>query len=215
MNHDEWHHFTAEIVEAAKLTASEDAAAWTAGASVGAVSSAFLLVFGPPIGYYTGKAVHKKTVIKKVKERLLENGDIRAVLNKWNQRNFKWKGFQVWLEAPGAPIEMTPGAPKHQIKAEKKDAQKFRLVVMPNTEVNEPFSAAPSSQIQPGLVEAPSAESHRPVELQNTSAYNSPVEIEASKDNYPPAVPQISAATELDARDTSLGSQAMPAEMSG
>lgn len=67
----QWLNFTNEIVEGAKLTASEDAAAWSAGTSVGAVSSTFLLVFGPPIGYYVGKAVHKKTVVNKVKERML------------------------------------------------------------------------------------------------------------------------------------------------
>jgi hypothetical protein len=206
VKHDEWHEFTTEIVENAKLSANEDAAAWSAGVSAGAVSSAFLLVFGPPIGYYTGKAIHKKTVVKKVKERMLENGDIRAVLNKWNQRNFKWRGFQVWLECPMDVGETNPGT-------SKKEAKKFKLVVMPNSEMQEPFSAAPWSQAQQGLVEAPSAPHQRPVELHNTSAQSFPIQNEPFKGAYPPAVAAIPAASELDAHDPA--SRPMPAELSG
>lgn len=215
MRHEEWHEFTTEIVEGAKLSATEDAAAWSAGASVGAVSSAFLLVFGPPIGYYTGKAIHKKTVVKKVKERMLENGSISAILNKWNQRNFKWRGFQVWLECPTDHIETTPGAPRHQAKAEKKEAQRFRLVVIPNSEIHEPYSAAPWSQPQPGAVEAPSVEPQRPVELQSTSSQNASLSKEPFKAAYPSAFTQASPASELDAQSALQESRPMPAELSG
>lgn len=201
-------------MEGAKLSATEDAAAWSAGASVGAVSSAFLLVFGPPIGYYTGKAIHKKTVVKKAKERMLEGGNLRAVLNKWNQRDFKWRGFQVWLEFPTDYVQTTPGAPRYQAKAEKKEAQKFRLVVIPNSEIHEPYSAAPWSQMQPGLVEAPSVEPQRPVELQNTPAQNLPVQTEPFKGTHPPTVTQVPAASELDAQGHPHESQPMPAELS-
>jgi hypothetical protein len=215
VKHDEWHQFTTEIVEGAKLTATEDAAAWSAGASVGAVSSAFLLVFGPPIGYYTGKAIHKKTVVKKVKERMLENGDLRATLNKWNQRNFKWRGFQVWLECPTDYVETTPGAPRYLAKAEKKEAQRFRLVVIPNSEIQEPYSAAPWSQPQLGVVEAPSAEPQRPVELQSTPSQNGSVRNEYFRGIYPSAVLQVPAPVELDTHHTPPYSPSMPAELSG
>ena len=63
----QWHDFTVEVANAAKLTKTEDMKAWITGVGTGAASSAFLLVFGPPIGYYIGKSIHKKTVVKKVR----------------------------------------------------------------------------------------------------------------------------------------------------
>lgn len=69
--------------------------------------------------------------------------------------------------------------------------------------------------MQPGLVEAPSTEPQQPVELQNTSAHHVPVQNEALKASYSPAVTDVSAVLGLDARGTSHGSLAMPAELSG
>jgi hypothetical protein len=171
VTHDKWHQFTSEILHAAKLSASEDAAAWAAGVTTGAASSAFLLIFGPAVGYHTGRAIHKRTVAKKVKERLLEDGDIRTVLNKWNQGTFKRRGFCVWLEWPTDFMEVIPKDFKEIIpkilkskpSVEKKQEQRFKLMVFPTSEIEEPFSDSPWSQEQPGLVEAPSVAPQRPV----------------------------------------------------
>ena len=135
--HDEWHQFTSEIVKAAKVSASDDAAAWTT--RVGAA-----LVLAPTLGYLAGKALHKKTVIRKAKERMKENGDIRIVLNRWNQATFNRRGFRCWLEFPMDGAEAT--------KADKKEAQKFKIVIMPISETDELWSAASSSPSEPGLV---------------------------------------------------------------
>jgi hypothetical protein len=221
VTHDEWHQFTSEIVHAAKLSASEDAAAWAAGVTTGAASSAFLLIFGPAVGYYTGKAIHKRTVAKKVKERLLEDGDIRAVLNKWNQGTFKWRGFRVWLEWPTDFMgvipkdfkQIIPGALKSKPSEEKKQEQKFKLMVFPTSENEAPFSDALCSQEQPGLVEAPSEAPQRPVELENSPAQNVPLQNEAWKGNYPSSVAQVPATAELDTQPNLQGSRPMPAEI--
>ena len=223
VTHDEWHQFTSEILNAAKLSASEDAAAWVAGVTTGAASSAFLLIFGPAVGYHTGKAIHKRTVVKKVKERLLEDGDIRAVLNKWNQGTFKWRGFRVWLEWPMDFMEIIPKDFKEIIpkvlmskpSVEKKQEQRFKLMVFPTSEIEEPFSDAPWSQAQPSLVEALSVAPQRPVELQNSPAQNVPLQNEAWKRNYPSSVAQVRATTELDKEPNLQGSRPMPAELSG
>ena len=95
-----------------------------------------MLIFGPPIAYYTKKAIRKKTVVKKVRARMLENGDIRVVLNKWNQGNFRWRGFQVRLECPTDTGEANP-------RMSKKEAKKFKLAVIPSSEMETPLSAAP------------------------------------------------------------------------
>jgi hypothetical protein len=101
---DQWHQFSLEVVNAAKLTFSEDAAAWAAGVGTGVGSSAFLLVFGPVVGYYTGKSIHKKTVAKKVKEKLAQDGELRNVIRRWNEGSFRERGVQVWMEAPSETV---------------------------------------------------------------------------------------------------------------
>jgi hypothetical protein len=131
---DQWHQFSLEAVNAAKLTFREDAAAWATGVGTGAASSAFLLVFGPAVGYYTGKAVHKKTVIKKVKEKLAQDGELRNVLRSWNEGSFLERGVQVWLEAPSeeAAVDVQPGMSRKDVEKEaKRLARRFRIVVQP------------------------------------------------------------------------------------
>ena len=43
--------------------------------------------------YRQGKAVHKKTVVKEVKEKLAQDGDLRNVLRRWNESSFREKGI--------------------------------------------------------------------------------------------------------------------------
>jgi Domain of unknown function (DUF4646) len=131
---DQWHQFSLEVVNAAKLSFSEDAAAWATGVGTGAASSAFLLVFGPAVGYYTGKAVHKKTVVKKVKEKLAQDGDLRNVLRRWNEGSFRERGIQVWMEAPSeqVAVDAQPGMSSRDMEKEvKKMQRRFRIVVQP------------------------------------------------------------------------------------
>jgi hypothetical protein len=141
VTHDQWHQFSLEVVNAAKLSFSEDAAAWATGVGTGAASSAFLLVFGPVVGYYTGKSVHKKTVVKKVKEKLAQDGELRNVLRRWNEGAFRERGVQVWMEAPTEEVVLNvqPGMSQADIQKEaQKLAKRFRIVVLPYDPRNAP-----------------------------------------------------------------------------
>jgi hypothetical protein len=156
---DQWQQFSTEVVNAAKLTFSEDVKAWGAGVGTGVGSSAFLLVFGPVVGYYTGKSVHKKTVIKKVKEKLSQPGELRNVFRQWNDGVFKERGLQAWLEPPTENmaeilVEVPPGASQKDVEQiAKRQARRFRVVIMPYDPGNpalgshqSPNSPASSSQ---------------------------------------------------------------------
>jgi hypothetical protein len=133
---DQWYQFSNQVVNAAKLTRSEDYAAWGTGIASGAVASPFLLVFGPVVGYYAGKSVHKKTVTKKVKEKLAQDGDLRRVLHQWNDGIFKDRGMQAWLQPPTESgevvVDTTPGMnQRDMIKVAKKQAKRFTIIIMP------------------------------------------------------------------------------------
>ncbi len=175
---DEWHLFTSDILIAGKLTAQEDYAAWSTGIITGTLTTGILLIFGPMAGYYAGKSVHKKVVISKVKERLLQDGDMRSVLRRWNERTFAAKGFQAWLELPvEGDVDLNPGVkqkkPKDQKKAEKKEKRRFKIVIIPESDKRGfPWSITGSASQLPAqisvapFVEAPQAEHMSPTELQ-------------------------------------------------
>ena len=175
---DEWHLFTSDILNAGKLTLQEDYAAWTAGIATGTLTTAFILVFGPWAGYAAGKSVHKKVVVSKVKERLLQDGDMRSVLRRWNERTFAGKGFQAWLELPSeGDVKLDTGVKekktKFQKKVEKQEKRRFKIVIIPRKdEQGYPWSNTGSPAQTPApipvfpLVEAPQAEHKNPVELQ-------------------------------------------------
>jgi hypothetical protein len=132
MNPETWTAFTTELVTAAKLTKSEDKAAWATGMATGLASSPFILVFGPVAGYYAGKRVHNKTVLQKAGERLAPEGQISAVLRKWNGDSFIERGFQAYLELPqgSGRTDWTFGLSS----GSKTDLKKFRIIVVPNRE---------------------------------------------------------------------------------
>ncbi len=94
--------------------------------------SPFLLVFAPVVRYYAGKSVHKKTVIKKVKEKLAQNTELRLVLLRWNEGVFRERGMQAWLEPPSETgevlIDVQPGVKQKDIeKMAKKQARGLQL----------------------------------------------------------------------------------------
>jgi hypothetical protein len=164
ITHDQWHLFSSDIVAASKLSAVQDYLAWTAGITVGTLTTPLLLVFSPWIGYISGRAVHRKTIQNNVKEKLLEEGDLRSILRRWNE-TFMQKGFQAWLELPQDPRELhkeyqfdetlEKKGPRYQKKAAKKAAKRFRIIIMPN---DDPIAQSRSSlptPVTPLLVRAP------------------------------------------------------------
>lgn len=138
ITHDEWHLLSNDIVASAKLTFGEDLAAWTAGITTGTLTSPFLFVFGPVVGYYAGRSLHRQQVVKKARESLGREGDIRSVLQHWNEEKFRTRGFEVWLELPVDGGEIHENAntdekkPKKQKRVEKKSSKRFRIFIIPN-----------------------------------------------------------------------------------
>lgn len=168
-------------MNAAKLSVTEDFAAWTTGVTTGTVSSAFLLVLGPVVGYYAGRAVHRKKVVQVAKERLDREGEIRSALRRWNEQKFSARGFRAWLELPvdGGEIKVAATAekkkPRKQRKAEKKISKRFRITIVPQWEAVEqtPSYSAPwglASPVSVPMVEALGNEHRDPVELHNSSS---------------------------------------------
>ncbi|APA12544.1 predicted protein [Sclerotinia sclerotiorum 1980 UF-70] len=141
VTHDEWHIFTNEIVKAASLSLTEDWAAWTAGISTGVLSTGLLVFGGPVAGYYTGRSVHRKKVLDKVKDGLMHEGSLRSTLHKWNEQTFRDKGFQAWLELPVVKGEINGEEDEEQKKKKKsrkerklkeKERRRFRIVIVSN-----------------------------------------------------------------------------------
>jgi len=133
---DQWLQFSNQVVSAAKLTRTEDMAAWTTGVATGTGAFALLFILGPVIGYYTGKSIHKKTVVTKVKEKLAEEGSLRSVFRQWNDGVFGERGVQAMLCPPTESGEVVfdgwPGAtPKDLERESRRLARKFRIVLMP------------------------------------------------------------------------------------
>jgi hypothetical protein len=141
ISHDEWHLLSQDILGAAKLTIGEDFVAWTTGITAGTLATPLVLVLGPFAGYYAGRAVHRKTVVKAVKERLDRNGEIRAVLRRWNETTFKGRGFEAWLELPvdGGEVKLDsisgkkPKQSKKERKIASKIARRFKIVIVPTS----------------------------------------------------------------------------------
>lgn len=109
--------------------------AWGAGLATGTAGTFALLFLGPVAGYYAGKAVHKRTVVEKVRERLLEDGKMSNVLRRWNERAWAKRGFHTLLELPEEEGNVRNRA----------DAKRFCIVVIPGSVVIRQFPM--SSQI--------------------------------------------------------------------
>ncbi|KAH8812715.1 hypothetical protein F5884DRAFT_702202 [Xylogone sp. PMI_703] len=191
ITHDQWSLFSSDIVKAAKLTPYEDFMSWATGITTGTITSPILLVFAPVLGYFTGRMIHRKAVVKSVKQRLGQEGDIRSVLRRWNRDIFEEKGFHAWLELPIDPQQLqkedlvidTPGSPKARKKAVKKAGRRFRIIIIPHdntaTITAELTSGVVPSNIPP--LEAP-AEPRIPQEL-NSPASDPPAYTPALTNN--------------------------------
>ena len=70
VSHEDWFQFSNEIVNASKITFGEDYVAWTTGITTGTLTSPFLLVFAPWVGYIAGRKYHRKAIEKKVQQRV-------------------------------------------------------------------------------------------------------------------------------------------------
>ena len=165
-------------MKAAKLSLTDDYLAWTAGITTGTVSSPFILVFGPWVGYLAGRSVHRKTVVKTVKEKLLQEGDLRSILRRWNEQTFMQKGFTAWLEVPRDPKELhseyqidetlQDKDPRRQKRAAKKAARRFRVIIIPNEDTQSSMGHS-GGNVQgpaiPPLIEAATDEYRIPQEL--------------------------------------------------
>ncbi|KAL3421865.1 hypothetical protein PVAG01_06021 [Phlyctema vagabunda] len=135
VTNDEWFLFSTAIVNAAKTTFGDDFGAWSTAIAVGAVSCVGLLVLGPVAGYYAGKPLHRKAVAKKVREELMQDGQIRSILSQWNDGVFRQKGFQAWIELPRLNGEDLPDDPADagMSKSErKKEANRFKILIIPD-----------------------------------------------------------------------------------
>ncbi len=109
--------------------------------------------------------MHKKTVVKKVKEKLAQDGELRNVFKRWNEGAFRERGLQVWLEAPTEEVVLNvhPGMSQDDIHREaKKLARRFRIVVSPFDPSNapmgqgvSPISPSSSHQVQWGAGQSP------------------------------------------------------------
>ena len=210
ISQDEWHDLSSDIVAASKLTFGEDWGAWATGITTGTLSSAFIVFFGPVAGYYAGRSIHRKTVVKVAKERLERDGDIRSVLRRWNEQIFQGRGFQVWLELPidGGEIKEpkvkekpTDSQQAKMLKAEKKTqgkiARRFKIVIIPNP------GKSPALLGQDTLCESPLQYAEAPLVEAMGNELNEPVELDPIR--KPAELQEVSSRTESKNSMGSLG----------
>lgn len=199
VSNEEWRQFTNEVVNEAKLSLEDDKVAWGAGIATGTAGSALLLLLGPVAGYYTGKAVHKRTVVEKVKERLLEDGQMSKVLRKWNGGAWAQKGFHTWIELPDQASSVRSDV----------DAKRFRILVLPgvanpaksstsrpsssssSTEPSSLQGTAPQQTPQKRPVPPPPAQSHVPPPIQQSQNVPAQIPVQQKSDYPPPPPPPI------------------------
>jgi len=77
--------------------------------------------------------VHKREVVNKIKKELQYEGDFKRLLNAWNKKNFRVRGFTVSVELPGAPKYRDEDTEEERELA-RKEAKKFRICITPNSE---------------------------------------------------------------------------------
>ena len=93
---DNWTRFSDGIVQATKLSLTQQSLAWTSGISAGLVGVSAVPPFGAAAGVFAGKAVYDKTVLKNVRQGL-EQGKLGEVLKRWNEDFWREKGVVVKL----------------------------------------------------------------------------------------------------------------------
>ncbi|KAH8814354.1 hypothetical protein F5882DRAFT_390345 [Hyaloscypha sp. PMI_1271] len=77
--------------------------------------------------------VHKRDVVNKIKKELQYDGDFKRLLNAWNKKNFRVRGFTVSVELPGPP-KIRPEDTEEEKELARKEAKKFRICITPNAE---------------------------------------------------------------------------------
>ena len=88
--------FSKEIVQATKLSLTQQSLAWSSGIGIGLVSVAAVPPFGAAAGVFAGKAVYDKSMLNNVKQGL-EQGKLGEVLQRWNQDSWREKGVVARL----------------------------------------------------------------------------------------------------------------------
>jgi hypothetical protein len=77
--------------------------------------------------------VHKRDVVNKIKKELQYEGDFKRLLNAWNKKNFRVRGFTVSVELPGPP-KIREEDTEEERELARKEAKKFRICITPNSE---------------------------------------------------------------------------------
>jgi hypothetical protein len=77
--------------------------------------------------------LRKTEVINKIKKELQYEGDFKRLLNAWNKKNFRVRGFTVSVELPGPPKYREEDTAEEREMA-RKEAKRFRICITPNTE---------------------------------------------------------------------------------
>lgn len=82
----------------------------------------------------------RKEVVARIKKELQYDGDLKRELRRWN-KDFKKRGFQVWLELPSSKgekgdrdLELAIEADGKGEKQAKREARRFRVVVSTTNE---------------------------------------------------------------------------------
>lgn len=71
--------------------------------------------------------------MNKIKKELQYEGDFKRLLNAWNKKNFRVRGFTVSVELPGPP-KIREEDTEEEKELARKEAKKFRICITPNTE---------------------------------------------------------------------------------
>jgi len=180
---DVWTRFSDEIVQATKLSLTQQSLAWTSGISVGLVSVAAVPPFGAAAGVFAGKAVYDKTVLSNVKQGL-EQGKLGDVLKRWNEDCWREKGVVAKLvvkeNKQSAHDDRNFPSPDSQKKKDKKkdqrkEAGRFELVL----ESTDAMTCSANNASANSGVETT-------VEIEGTPTNAVPIELD---DSLPPELP--------------------------
>ena len=72
-------------------------------------------------------------MVNKIKKELQYEGDFKRLLNAWNKKNFRVRGFTVSVELPGPPKIREEDTEEEKEQA-RKEAKRFRICITPNSE---------------------------------------------------------------------------------
>lgn len=93
---DLWTLFSDEIVQATKLSISQQSIAWSSGIGIGIVAVSAVPPFGAAAGVFAGKGIYDKAVLNNVRKGL-DQGKLGDVLKRWNEDYWREKGVTARL----------------------------------------------------------------------------------------------------------------------